>query len=69
MMPDPKHRVVTLEVIHPGQALPRGSDWEGTTAEERIDAVWELTLLCLEWSGGGEPRLQRSICRVKRAQR
>lgn len=43
-------------------------EWKGTTMEERIAAVWELTLECLAWRDGdaGEQRLQRSICRVER---
>lgn len=38
------------------------------TAEERLAAVWELTLASLAWgnSGNGEPRLQRSICNIQR---
>jgi hypothetical protein len=42
--------------------------WAGSTMEERIAAVWELTLECLAWSDpdAGEPRLQRSVCRLER---
>ena len=42
--------------------------WQGSTMEERIAAVWELTLECLAWSdpNAGEPRLQRSVCRLER---
>jgi len=42
-----------------------------TTPEERINAVWELTLLCLAWQGDQtvEPRLQRSVSRVQRSGR
>lgn len=46
-------------------------DWKGSTPEERIDAVWDLTLLCLAWKQDVvvEPRLQRSISRVERPRR
>jgi hypothetical protein len=48
-------------------ALDRAA-WAGSTMEERIAAVWELTLECLAWSDpdAGEPRLQRSVCRLER---
>ncbi len=48
-------------------ALDRAA-WHGSTMEERIAAVWELTLECLAWSDpdAGEPRLQRSVCRLER---
>jgi hypothetical protein len=40
---------------------------EPATIEERIEAVWQLTLTCLAWKdGGGEPRLDRSVARVRR---
>jgi hypothetical protein len=49
------------------RALDRAA-WAGSTMEERIAAVWELTLECLAWSDpdAGEPRLQRSVCRLER---
>ncbi len=36
--------------------------------EERIEAVWTLTLACLAWRPDGErePRLDRSVARVIR---
>ena len=42
--------------------------WRDSTMEERIAAVWELTLECLAWSDpdANEPRLQRSVCRIER---
>jgi len=58
----------TARVIRPGDSLRDDPDWEATTAEQRINAVWELTLLCLAWQGDRivEPRLQRSISRIQR---
>jgi len=62
-------RNLTTRIFRRGEVPPLSADWEGTTAEERIDAVWELTRLCLAWSESGEPRLQRSVCRVQRTRR
>jgi hypothetical protein len=65
-----RRRQATTRVIRLGEddgALDRAA-WRGSTMEERIAAVWELTLECLSWSDpdAGEPRLQRSVCRVER---
>ena len=59
---------ITSRVIRPGEPLPEGHEWENSTAEERINAVWELTLLCLAWQRdqADEPRLQRSVSRIQR---
>jgi hypothetical protein len=59
---------VTSRVIRKGQSLPEENEWENSTPEERINAVWELTLLCLAWQKdqAREPRLQRSISRIQR---
>ena len=45
--------------------------WLSRSPEERLAAVWELTLQCLAWQGSGadEPRLQRSVVRIQRARR
>lgn len=62
-----RHRRVSSRVIRPGVRIPADWEWEGYTPEERIAAVWELTLLCLAWGNDdGEPRLQRSDSRVQR---
>ena len=62
---------VTSRIIRKGDPLPEERDWEGSTPEERINAVWDLTLLCLAWNSdqAGEPRLQRSISRIQRPRR
>lgn len=61
---------VTTRVIRPGDPLPDDADWETATPEERINAVWDLTLLCLAWGDQtDEPRLQRSVSRVQRSGR
>lgn len=63
-------RVITTRVFRAGQTPP-DDDWSGVPVAERIDAVWELTRQCLEWTrtGTDEPRLQRSVSRVQRARR
>ena len=42
--------------------------WVGTSVQERLEALWDLTLDYLTWTApdGGEPRLQRSVCVVER---
>ena len=42
--------------------------WQGSTMEERIAAVWELTRDCIAFQDpdAPEPRLQRSIVRLER---
>ena len=63
-----KRRIITTRVFRAGQQPPE-DDWSGASVAERIDAVWELTRQCLEWtrSGSDEPRLQRSVSRVQRS--
>ena len=64
-------RTIVSRVIRPG--VPRGTSAEAdtTTPGERMEAVWELTRLCLAWRMGpsGEPRLQRSAVRIQRQRR
>jgi hypothetical protein len=59
---------VTTRLIRRGDPVPADDEWEALTPEERINAVWDLTLLCLAWQRDetGEPRLQRSVSRIQR---
>ncbi len=61
----------TSRVIRPGDKAEDDPGWKTATVEERINAVWDLTLLCLGWQGDqvDEPRLQRSVSRVQRSRR
>jgi hypothetical protein len=45
--------------------------WRGLTGERRLEIVWDMALDSLAWRGGdgGEPRLQRAVCRIERRQR
>jgi hypothetical protein len=62
---------ITVRVIRDGLSEPQDNDWSMASPEERIEAVWTLTKLCLAWndSSVSEPRLQRTITRLQRAQR
>jgi hypothetical protein len=67
----PRKRVVTVRAIRgtdPGEAP---DEWASATPEERMEAVWDLTRLCMQWGSQGEdaPRLQRSVARVQRPSR
>lgn len=61
----------TTRIIRDGDSLTQDSHWDKATPEQRIEAVWSLTLLCLAWQSkqADEPRLQRSISRIQRPQR
>jgi hypothetical protein len=62
---------MTTRIIRPDDPEPPDVDWLSHTAEERVAAVWELTMLCQAWrqEGVGEPRLDRSVSRILRAGR
>jgi len=59
---------ITSRIIRPGDPVPDEQYWDNATPEERMNAVWELTLLCLAWqpNQADEPRLQRAISRIQR---
>jgi len=59
---------ITSRIIRPGDPLPEDDYWDKFTPEQRMNAVWELTLLCLAWhtNRADEPRLQRSLSRIQR---
>jgi hypothetical protein len=45
-------------------------NWARRSTAEKIDAVWDMVLEHRSWRGeSGEPRLQRSVCRVERRRR
>jgi len=63
-------RNIEVKVFRNGE-VPRDYSWKDSTPEERIEAVWTLTKLCLAWNNQStdEPRLQRTITRVQRNKR
>jgi hypothetical protein len=71
MFDDSRSKQITVTVIRDGFPEPPDNDWSMTSPEERIEAVWTLTELCLAWNklSASEPRLQRTVTRVQRAQR
>ena len=68
MNENPPRKNITSRIIRPGDWMPEDDYWDKFTPEERMNAVWELTLLCLAWqpNQADEPRLQRSISRIQR---
>ena len=65
-----RRKSMKVTVLRDGRE-PRDAEWMTTSVEERIEAVWMLTQLCLAWNEQltREPRLQRTITRVQRSQR
>src|SRR5215213_1362085 len=63
-----KRRIEFTRIIRGRPPVRDVSGWEGATPSERLEAVWDLTRIAMEWAGRGEPRLQRSVCRVQRSQ-
>jgi hypothetical protein len=68
---DSPRKVVTAQRMRAGEGGHADRDWLDQTPEDRIEAVWTLTQLCLHWTdqGTGVPRLHRSVVRVQRARR
>jgi len=61
---------MTVRVIRGGLPEPPDDDWIMASPEERIEAEWTLTELCLTWNkpSTSVPRLQRTVTRLQRAQ-
>lgn len=64
-------RVVSVRAYRGQDPGEEERDWASATPEERMNAVWELTKLCLLWNAQGQDaqRLQRSIVRIQRSSR
>ena len=71
MFEDSRNEQITVRIIRDGVPEPQDNDWSMASPEERIEAVWTLTELCFAWNkpSSSEPRLQRTITRLQRAQR
>jgi hypothetical protein len=71
MFEDSRRKRITVRAIRDGLPEPPDKDWAMASPEERIEAVWTLTELCLAWNklSESEPRLQRTVTRLQRAQR
>lgn len=62
---------MSVRVIRDGRPEPLDDEWIGSSPEERIEAVWTLTKVCLAWNNhlADEPRLQRTVTRIQRSRR
>jgi len=71
MSKEPRNDQIKVRVIRGGLQEPPDDDWSTASPEERIEAVWTLTELCMAWNNPStsEPRLQRTVTRLQRAQR
>jgi hypothetical protein len=71
MSEDSRNKQITVRVIRKGMPEPPDNDWSKASPEERMEAVWTLTELCLAWNhdSTGVPRLQRTVTRLQRKQR
>ncbi len=65
------NKEMSSRIIREGQTEPFDNEWNESSPEERIEAVWTLTKLCLAWNNRltDEPRLQRNITRIQRTSR
>ncbi len=61
---------ITGRVFRAGQTPPSDTAWADSTPEERIQAVWMLTVLCMAWNQDDfiEPRLDKPVVRIQRAE-
>jgi len=71
MVEDSQNTEIKVRVIRDGLPEPPDNDWLMASPEERIEAVWTLTKLCLAWNNPSEiePRLQRTVTRLQRGKR
>jgi hypothetical protein len=71
MLEDSQNTEIEVRVIRDGLPEPQDNDWLMVSPEERIEAVWMLTKLCLAWNNPSEiePRLQRTVTRLQRGKR
>jgi hypothetical protein len=62
---------ISGRVLRDGRGESIDDDWSDSSPEERIEAVWTLTKLCLAWNDqlADEPRLQRTVTRLQRRRR
>ena len=60
--------VAPVVALHGEHGVSETNEWAEHSMEERIAAVWEITLASLAWGApnASEPRLQRSVCRIER---
>jgi len=66
MSENPQTKQITVRVIRDGSPEAPDNYWSKVSPEERIEAVWTLTKLCVAWNKPSTdvPRLQRTVTRV-----
>ena len=71
MSEDSQNKEIKVRVIRNGSPEAPDNDWLLATPEERVEAVWTLTKLCLAWNNPSEsePEFQRTVTRIQRARR
>ena len=71
MLNAPRRKGITVRTIRNGEVEPRDEDWKNSTPEQRIEAVWILTKLCLGWNNQtpDDLRLQRTVTNLQRSGR
>jgi hypothetical protein len=71
MFEDSQNEQIKVTVIRDGAPEPPDDDWSMASPEERIEAVWTLTKLCMAWNNPSTdvPRLQRTVTHLQRARR
>ena len=72
MLPEERRKQGTSRIkrLHEPESLEM-NPFLNQTAQERMEALWDLTLEYITWTRPNErePRLQRSICRIERRAR
>lgn len=63
-----RNEEITVRVIRNGEPEPPDDYWSKATMEERIEGVWILTRLCIEWNNpsGSVPEFQKTVTRLIR---
>jgi len=71
MFEAPPNKKMSIRIIRDGEEEAAENEWKDSSPEERIEAVWTLTRLCLAWNNHltNEPRLQRTVTRIQRSSR
>jgi hypothetical protein len=66
----PAHRHVSVKKVLRGrqEAAASRAFWRGLTGEQRVGLLWDMVLEARVWQGldGDQPRLQRSVCVLRR---
>lgn len=66
-----RRKDILVKTIRQGEPDSRENEWHNSSPEERIEAVWTLTKLCLAWNNHlpNDLRLQRTVTNLQRSRR